>query len=177
MINLKQLATHVVEPVLKGLNMYSEAAVVLLLGTAYCESRLHYLKQIKGPALGFYQVEPDTHYDIWENYLAFRPKLANKIIEQSTVKNATKWIGSAHNNPANFLQDELITNLAYATAIARLVYRRDPDQIPEIGAYTMAEYYKLVYNTVKGRANVDESAMLFSYVLKTLGYVNENVVR
>ncbi|MEE9541175.1 MAG: hypothetical protein V3V85_06750, partial [Candidatus Thorarchaeota archaeon] len=49
-----------------------EAAVNLLLGTVYQESTINgitHLKQVGGPALGIYQIEPDTEHDTWENYL------------------------------------------------------------------------------------------------------------
>ena len=55
---------------LKDITLYSEDAVDLLMMTAAAESNLgEYLRQINGPALGAFQMEPGTHDDIWKNYL------------------------------------------------------------------------------------------------------------
>ena len=54
----------------------AEYAAVLLTGsgTAAVESRMGtYLRQIGGPALGIWQVEPATHLDCWDNWLDYRP--------------------------------------------------------------------------------------------------------
>jgi hypothetical protein len=63
--------TTIIEPVLHHLTEipYDRAAAQLLLGTALKESlQLKYRRQIQGPALGYYQMEPATHDDIWNNY-------------------------------------------------------------------------------------------------------------
>ena len=69
MIDNKQLRECIIKPTLDSLQMYSQAAEELLVFTCACESLGGtYLKQVKGPALGIYQMEPATYQDIWENY-------------------------------------------------------------------------------------------------------------
>lgn len=139
----------VIRPVLRHLGLHRDelefqAAEELLLGTAVVESRLTYLRQIKGPALGLYQVEPATHDDILKNYLAYRPQLDEKVDGLTTVMH---W-------PDN-LSQEMQGNLLYATAIARLVYYRVPEALPAAGDLLwQAEYWKKHYNTYKGAGSI-----------------------
>jgi len=59
--------------------------------------------------------------DVWQNYLVYRPALATKI----------SALTKAHDSqPSN---NELITNLAYATAIARIIYCRVAEPSPSSG--------------------------------------------
>ena len=109
-------------PTLRRLKLYSPAAEMLLLGTAIAESTVGgetYLRQIRGPALGIYQIEPATHDDIWRNFLAHRSKLRARVRHVMCL--------------AAEREGQLIWNLAYATAIARLVYYRRPDPLPPTG--------------------------------------------
>ena len=70
MIHIQQFKDHIIVPTLKKIGLHSDAAVQLLLGTAVQESRLMYLKQLKGgPAIGFYQIEVITLNDIYVNFL------------------------------------------------------------------------------------------------------------
>jgi len=128
---------HVIRPTLTEIGLWSEAAEILLLGTALIESRLYNLVQIQGPAVGIFQIEPRTHDDIWENYLKFRDDLHSKIL--------------ALRAPVPTAHEQLITNLGYAAAMARLVYRRSPDPLPEPDDYAaMGRYWKKIYNTHLG---------------------------
>jgi len=63
----------VIAPVLQKSGLDSEAAEELLLGTAVQESlNFKYRRQMGGgPARGYFQMEPATHDDIWDNYLQF----------------------------------------------------------------------------------------------------------
>ena len=79
MINLNQFRDEIVAPTLKEIGLYSKAAERLVIGTGLTESRLEYVKQIGGPALGLYQCEPSTHKDIWDNYLIYNLPLAKKL--------------------------------------------------------------------------------------------------
>jgi hypothetical protein len=136
-IDTKQLKLFVIVPTLVQIGLYSDSAVNLLLGTCAQESAMGtYLKQINGPALGIYQMEPNTHADIWDNFLKFNPDLAGKVlaIDSSETSN-------------------LITNLAYATALARIQYLRAPAKLPAADDIAgLAAYYKRYYNTPAGKA-------------------------
>jgi len=114
--------TTVIKPVLLKLGLHSPAAEQLLLATAIQESHLKYRKQIGGPALSYFQIEPNTHDDIWNNFLKYRPQLSNKVIGlmSSPVANKIK---------------ELENNDKYAAAIARIHYLRVPAPIPQYNKF------------------------------------------
>lgn len=147
----KHLLLFVIEPTLAHLSgpdapgIDTPAAAELLLGTAAQESKLRALDQILsradttlGPAFGLWQIEPRTHDDIWRNHLARRPALARRV---SALR--SEW-------PDPVVQ--LATNLAYACAIARLVYYRSPARLPAAGDVEGAAWvWKQAYNTPKGK--------------------------
>lgn len=146
-----QLRENVIKPILNHLGeLYAQAnAVELLVGTALVESRLEYLKQINGPALGIYQIEPDTHDDVWDNFLYWRSDSASTIRELCAEE------------PTDACQ--LATNLAYATAIARMVYFRVPFPIPESSNIEgLAKYWKEHYNTKYGSGKVEDFISLYN---------------
>ncbi|OOE33753.1 hypothetical protein BZG00_15980, partial [Salinivibrio kushneri] len=104
--------------------------------------RCRYIKQYQGPALGVFQMEPATEKDIFDNYLIYRAPLLNKI----------KALMSEQDN-------QLIVNLGYATAMARVHYFRDHKALPlqnedNYSAYieSLGDYAKRVYNTKEGKA-------------------------
>ena len=143
MLDVKQFRDNVILPVLGILEMDGQAAVNLVLGTGIQESRLTYLRQLgNGPAMGLFQMEPATHDDIWNNYLAYRPHLS------AVVQSFTAYSPNS---------GELIGNLWYATALCRVHYRRVPHPLPEHDDVEgMAEYWKEHYNTFEGAGTVEE---------------------
>ena len=141
-LDAKQLRLLVIRPTLKKIGMHSIAAERLLLATAIAESKLKWIEQLPaGPALSIYQIEPGTNADIWKNFLSFRPKLANTVWGL-----AGGWMAR---------EREVIGNLYYATALARLVYRRAPGALPDPdNLEEMAFYWKGNYNTKLGKGTV-----------------------
>lgn len=138
-MDASQFRVEVVRPVLVHLGLHSAAAENLLIGTALHESGgLRWLRQLGGgPAFGVYQIEPSTHDDIWRNYLRFRPRL-NDRVARLAAKEPTR-------------AEQLITNLAYATAIARIHYLRVAAALPDAGDLAgLARYWKRYFNTAKG---------------------------
>ena len=115
-------------------DMHSKNAVELLMGTAAMESHLGtYIKQIHGPALGVFQMEPETERDIWKNYLKYRPKYIDAIVRVSNVPMPDAWA--------------LETNLAYQIIMARIHYLRVPHPLPYYtDLQAMAEYWNEFYN-------------------------------
>lgn len=142
-----QLKKHIVEPALLELGLHSGAALQLLMLTAAQESRLgHYIVQIGGPALGIFQMEPFTHDDIWNNFLKYKPDLAQKLEHM------------AGTHPVQPGAEVLVYNLKYAAAMARIHYYRVSEALPEHGdVAAMADYWKQYYNTPKGRGTVAEA--------------------
>ena len=133
--------TQVIEPVLCHLTEipYSQAAAQLLLGTALTESlQLKHRRQIGGPALSYFQIEPNTHNDIRNNYLKYHPNLAAQVNTLLTSPTANKLY-------------ELEMNDNYAAGMARVHYRRQPIALPAFGIIqAMANYWKQWYNTPLG---------------------------
>lgn len=134
---------EVIRPVLKKLELWSEEAEELLLGTAIHESGG--LKKVRqsagGPALSYFQIEPATLYDLYDNFLRFRPELKEHL-DQFQV-------------PALSLAENLTMNAAYATAAARLQYYRIPEAIPS-SVKGQAEYWKKYWNTKLGKGTIEQ---------------------
>lgn len=150
MIDAAQLLTLVIRPTLKRIGLHSRAAEVLLLGTAIHESRLRYLKQIRGPAMGLFQMEPTTHRSLWTHQL--RRKKWHDLRDRIAAEAAPR--------PARVSQ--LASNLAYATAMARAKYWFKPQPLPAWDdAAGMARYHKQHYNTYLGAADPKKTVRQF----------------
>ncbi len=127
---------YVIKPTLDQLGLDQPGASFLLLGTALVESGLDRVRQIGGgPALGVYQMEPATHDDLWQNWLApRRPELARGV-----ERLVAQWPPGA---------TQLMVNNAYATAMARCLYARRPEPLPaplDLDAHAL--YWKTHFNT------------------------------
>lgn len=155
MLHVGQFRARVIRPTLDHLGMHSLAAELLLVGTALVESRLTYLTQIGGgPALGLFQIEPETHDDVWRNFLAFRDRLAAQVEVL-----AAPW-------PAR--EQQLVTNPAYACAIARLVYWRAPEELPGPSDIAgLAGYWRRYYNTLHGKGREEDFVNIFKQYVVT----------
>ena len=147
MISIPQFRELILKPALTVVDAYSPAAEELVLGTALQESRLEFIKQLGGgPALGLFQMEPNTHEDIWVNYLAYNDELADKVKSLAAPTTA--------NHPS---ANELIGNMWYAAAMCRVHYRRVPEALPAAGDVPgMAAYWKEYYNTYLGAGTEEE---------------------
>ncbi len=149
MIDATQFRDFIVIPTLQHINLYSDAAVQLIMGTFWQESAgVTYIKQLgNGPACGGGQCEPFTHHDIYDNYLAYKPDLKAKLLSLANTYEST------HQYPDN----SLINNLAYQVALCRVHYLRVPAPLPHADDITaMGEYWKKYYNTPLGKGTVNE---------------------
>lgn len=127
-----QLRDLVIVPTLKDYNLYSPRAVNLLLGTCAQESHMgKWLKQLKGPALGIYQVEPPTYRDVLD-------RAPTAIVRRMR----SEW-------GFTLREGALIYDLRYATLISRLFYWLIPKPIPT-SLEGQAKYWKRYYNTYLG---------------------------
>lgn len=130
-IEASHLLKYVIRPALANLaeyepRMQSEAAERLLLLTAAHESRLgRWLVQRNGPAKSIYQMEPPAIQDATETLA--------KLWQRSS-----QW-------PPIWAPDgggDLISNLHYATVIARCYYWRQPAALPNAdNPLALAEYW------------------------------------
>tara|TARA_R110002124_G_scaffold231635_1_gene396919 strand:- start:1656 stop:2171 length:516 start_codon:yes stop_codon:yes gene_type:complete len=163
MIDFKQFKEHVVIPTLKYLDSevpYSEEAVDLLMMTCAHESKGGtYLRQ-KGMtgdkgAFGVYQMENATHEDIYDHFLSGRGSLERFVLCLSyDLEDEMDCFG---------LYEQMVTNLAYATAMARVHYWRVAEALPskDDTRYLplLGEYAKKYYNTHLGKATASKYVM------------------
>ncbi len=154
MLDPSQLKELVIRPTLVKIGLWSRAAENLVLGTGLAESQLQHLRQLGGgPALGLYQMEPETHDDIWETFLKFRVELASKV----------QGLCSPYPRLS-----QLIGNLEYATAMCRVRYFRAPAGLPAADdANGMAQYWKKWYNTPLGAGDVTKAAPCFQQAIQS----------
>lgn len=139
----KKQLRDLIKRVLVALDLHSEAAENLLMGTAAQESGLgEYIRQLGGgPALGIFQMEPATFKDIVQNCLQYKPKLAKLVMSVSGV---------------NALRSEYLEyNLALSICMCRVHYLRVLEGIPS-NLTGWAKYWKEYYNTRLGKGTEEE---------------------
>lgn len=149
-MNLENLRELVIRPALQYIELWSQAAENLVLGTALVESNAEYLHQVRGPALGLWQMEPATHDDIFANFLKYNATLRELVRELQTPAAITHGAS------------ELIGNLYYGAAMCRIHYRRVKDPLPRAkDPEAMAAYWKAHYNTPLGKGTVEKALPRF----------------
>ena len=124
------------------MNLDSQAARDLIYKTGMAESGYKTLQQYGGgPALGFFQMEPNTAIDIWDNYVMYRPKYRDKLYALGFDEGALEFC--------------LLSNVGLQAAFCRLHYRRVPSALPKAGnLQAQAEYWKKYYNSNLGKGTV-----------------------
>ena len=153
MINPIQLREHIVAPTLKTLSMWSKPAEDLMMGTCAVESNMgeFLVQQGSGPALGIFQMEPDTHNDIWKNYLRYRTGSANNL------GGLVYQFGTT--------SQEMVHDLRYACTMARIKYWRDPSPIPK-DTEGQAAYWKRIYNTELGAGTIKKYMWAYNHFVR-----------
>jgi hypothetical protein len=167
MLNPRHFRHLVVAPVLRRIDLWSQAAENLVVGTAIQESGLRLLRQglkrlddAGGVALGLYQMEPATHDDIWTNYIQHRRPLST-LVERLLARDG-------------LLVEQLVWNLAYATAMCRVHYKRVPAALPAAADVDgLSQYWKAHYNTPAGRG----SAAAWASAYREHGSESEGIIR
>ena len=153
-MNAQQLLDCIIKPTLEymGGNYASKNASMLLLSTAAIESKCgHYIKQIGGPALGIWQMEPATHEDIWLNCDFLVLRMQQEVIADLAVCN----VGESKS---------LITSPMYACAMARLKYSMDSAPLPPYdNIRAVYDVYKRVYNTPLGASTYEKFKQAWLY--------------
>lgn len=146
MFNVSQFEEFILTPTLSLLQKYSRDAVELLIFTCAAESNGGtFIRQIEGPALGIYQMEPATHQDIFINYIH---------------KNSSLMSILGLNFQCNgFIDAErMVYDIRYATVMARLHYSRFPEPLPNKNNIEgMFKYYKKYFNSPLGKSTKAES--------------------
>ncbi|MCR8921363.1 hypothetical protein NO559_01180 [Dasania sp. GY-MA-18] len=144
-IDNTHLCQHVIAPTLHYLEMYSPAALHMLLGVAKQESAGNPFC-VDHQGLGLYQISSAQHRSVWDNYLAFQPDLASRV----------RGLASQH----QFLKDpdsELITNLRYSTAIALMIFLQSEADAKKLQTEPLNPYWHKLYHE---EIAVEEEAVL-----------------
>jgi len=161
MVDLLEIR-YLTQEVLTKIDMYSKNAEELMMLTGMAESDFRELIQGKtnnGTARSFWQVEPKTTKDNFDNYLLSREPLLHK------VQGACGLICHFKDYSLNDYSWLLTTNIAFAIAMARIKYWRCPKALPDKDdVYGMARYYKSVYNTNEGAADIDDVIADYYYM-------------
>lgn len=145
MFNHRHIREALIRPALNDLIMYSEAAEELIIATLAQETLGGcYVKQIRGPALGIYQMEPATYDSLWAHYISQDLTLAARIL-----------------NSCQYLQrppcEHLIWNLKLATMMTRIHYRQIREALPKKDDVEgLWRYYKQYYNSNLGSATREQ---------------------
>ena len=141
-----QFLRLIIRPTLTQLGLGGVAAEKLLLGTALHESfGLRYIKQLNGPALGIYQMEPATYNDLRKSLVKSKHYA---VIIGFTPK--VGWTNSAGGLPP---PEYLCVNNEWATVMARMFYYRVKAPLPDHNDIdALAAYYKKYWNTAAGKA-------------------------
>ena len=133
---------RIIKETLQHLDLDSEDARSLIYNTGKAESGYKTLQQYGGgPALGFFQMEPNTAIDIWDNYVMYRPKYRDKLYSLGFDEGA--------------LEFGLLSNIGLQAALCRLHYRRVPSALPKLdNINAQAKYWKEFYNTKSGKGTI-----------------------
>lgn len=100
-----------------------------------------------GPALGIWQMEPETLHSIYANCDALRDKYFLNRVNALKGPKVIKTIDDS----------ELISSPSFACAMARLKYAMDIKSLPSYtDKYGLFEYYKRIYNTEAGATTWDK---------------------
>lgn len=158
MFNIKQFREDIVAPTLGALQIRNPNMPELLVFTCAVESAGGtYVRQIKGPALGIYQIEPTTFSDLFANYILRKPDVLNLF---------TLNLG-LHRMPS---PEQVITDLRLATALAACLYMYRKARLPEksiLDADGLWDIYKPLYNTVKGKSEKESSIKAYQRFIKS----------
>lgn len=165
LFNPQHVRDYVIRPVLAALSLPAPAtAERLLMGTAAQESQFTHLKQIGGgPALGLWQMEPGTLFDLFDRFVSrqdrwepIRGFLAADVFYPSGNRSVATALGLPPSR--DFLAFSLQSNLPFACAMARLHYYARPFDMASLTptALELANVWKQHYNTVLGKGKVTE---------------------
>lgn len=149
-VTLAYAKHEIVTPALTKIGLASPAAINLVTGIGLAESGYRTRRQVGGPALGFWQMEPATEQDCWTNFLDYRPLLAALVCKLSGRREQ------------EITPQLLLNNDLYAAAMCRVKLYRSPKPLPSATcALALSLFHKEVYNTSLGKADPYQNVRLF----------------
>lgn len=154
MFDITQFRQEIVMQSLSPLNIRSPHVVELLVFTCATESAGGtYVHQVKGPALGIYQIEPTTFTDIWTNYILRKPDIVNMLSLHFGI----------HRVPQ---PQDVVYDLRLATIMTAMFYQYRKAIPVDSEISTLWKLYKQYYNTDKGAATEDASIKAYKKFIK-----------
>ena len=148
-MNKTQLQELVIEPTLMDIPAgYSREAVLMAMMCAAHESlRGQYLKQVGGPALGIYGIEPDTYYDTWKH--------GDSIRKNAVIVGILKHEDDEPPEPEQMMYDLRLATFMFRQ---RLFMKTEP--LPKLSSFISREqwlaeaslYLKEHWNSIHGAA-------------------------
>lgn len=144
-MNIDLIRRHIIVPALDMCGINSQERVDLVFFTGAVESLYKTTRQYNGPARGWFQMEEQTHNDIWDNFLVNRKRhyIADGLHEITSYAGDFKEI---ENNPF------------YAAAMCGVHYMRFPEALPIVNdRLSQAVYWKQYYNTYLGKGTIDDA--------------------
>ncbi len=156
MISCVQFTNLVLIPALQEIDLYSENAKVLLQTIMAHESNMgQFVAQYDGgPALGFYQMEPNTFDEVWNKILGERFILKHQIMKSC-------------NFASEPLPEDMVYNLKFATQMARAFFLRIKAPLPDsTNIAKVARYAKLFWDTPEGKATDEDYIQAYKMFTK-----------
>ena len=144
-VDVNNFRVEIVRPALQLCGLWSEAAENLMIGTALAESGLQWVRQIGGGrGLSFLQIEPDTYNDI----LRYLHRPDNKLLKERVLSACFMDV---------FPDAKcLVWNIRLAVLIARVIYWRRPEPLPDANnPEKLGQYWKKHYNSDLGKGTID----------------------
>tara|TARA_R100001377_G_scaffold65994_1_gene41282 strand:- start:10126 stop:10737 length:612 start_codon:yes stop_codon:yes gene_type:complete len=157
--NLHRDIQEIIDDTLKRISMYSPEASLMVFNTGLVESGYRALMQYPSKiARSYFQVEPNTCYDIFENYLKYRKSTWYDVIDVCELNEKYKQSIPTKQECVRLLTN----NIAFAICMSRLVYRRVPTKLPRVDDLDGQAHYWLKNYNAGGKGNIDK----FSEALK-----------
>ena len=151
--NLYRDIQEIIDDTLHRISMYSAEASIMVFNTGLVESGYRALMQYPSKiARSYFQVEPNTCYDIFENYLKYRKAIWYDVIDACELNEKYKQVIPTKQECARLLT----TNISFAICMARLVYRRVPVRLPKTSDLDGQAHYWLKHYNAGGKGNLDK---------------------
>ena len=142
--SMNKVIKEIIDWVLTEIDMSSPEAAQLIYRTGMAESGYRALRGATSgnPAVGFWQVEPATIDDCWDNFINFRQEVMQKFLH------------------LGFNVDDrnmsVLSSLALQIAFCRIKYWRHPEKLPKLDDLEgQAKYWKTVYNSELGKGTIE----------------------
>lgn len=142
--DIKDFLENDIRATLDDMGMWSHAAEKLMFMIAAHESGgFKHRRQVKGSALSFFQIEPMTLYDFYQNYISYRPD-RRALLARYTPEDMGRLQALENDN-------------VYACAVTRMQLLRKREALPAADDdKALSEYCKKHWNTASGKATPEK---------------------